>query len=510
MNDEPDIAVRLRDITKRFGALLANDKISLTVRRREVVALLGENGAGKTTLMNILFGRYVADEGTVEVFGRQLTPGSTSAAIAAGIGMVHQHFTLAANLTVLENVEAGTESWLRPSLARRRSRKRLSDLSARFGLVVDPDALVGALTIGERQRVEILKALYREAQVLVLDEPTAVLTPQEASSLFATLRRMASDGLAVIFISHKLDEVRANADRILVLRAGAIVAERTSAATTRDELAELMVGRRVARPARNSFPPGMPLLEAEGVSLHDGRRVLLEGATFTIREREILGLVGVSGNGQGAIADLATGLAVPTSGHFVVVGKPISHADPRQLIAAGVARVPDDRHALGVVGDMSVWKNAIIEQVGTRRFSRFGMIRRNAARTYAQEIIQRYDIRGATLERRARLLSGGNLQKLILGRNLAISPRLIIANQPTRGLDEGAVVQVHARLLDAKSRGAGILLITEDLDEGIALADRIMAIHRGRLSPAIPAESATARGLGLMMAGHWEETSRAI
>jgi simple sugar transport system ATP-binding protein len=254
----------------------------------------------------------------------------------------------------------------------------------------------------------------------------------------------------------------------------------------------------------------MPLLAAEGASLHDGHRRLLEGATFTIREREILGLVGVSGNGQGAIADLATGLAVPTSGRFVVLGKPISRPDPRQLVAAGVARVPDDRHGLGVVGDMSVWKNAVIEQVGMRRFSRCGMIRRNAAMTYAQEIVQRYDIHGAALERRARLLSGGNLQKLILGRNLAIAPRLIIANQPTRGLDEGAIAQVHARLLEAKSGGAGILLITEDLDEVIALADRIIAIHRGRLSPAIPAESANARGLGLMIAGHWEEASHAI
>jgi general nucleoside transport system ATP-binding protein len=510
MRAEPDTAIKLEHITKRFGTLLANDNISLTLCRREVVALLGENGAGKTTLMNIVFGHYVADGGTVEVFGRQLTPGSTRAAIAAGVGMVHQHFTLAANLTVLENIETGTESLLRLNLARRRSRERLRDLAARFGLVVDPDALVGTLTIGERQRVEILKALYRNARVLVLDEPTAVLTPQEAALLFATLRRMADEGLSIIFISHKLDEVRNNADRILVLRAGVIVAERTLATASRDELAELMVGRRVTRPRRDQLQPGTPLLEAEDLSLHDGRRLLLDRASFTVREREILGLVGVSGNGQGAIADLTTGLAVPTSGRLVVLGKPVSGRDPRWLVAAGVARVPDDRHALGVVGDMSVWKNAIIERVGMRRFSRYGMIRRNAARAFAQELVKRYDIRGAALERRARLLSGGNLQKLILGRNLAAAPRLIIANQPTRGLDEGAVAQVHAQLLEAKRGGTGILLITEDLDEVIALADRIMAIHRGRLSPPIPTEIADARGLGLMMAGHWEEAGDAI
>ena len=510
MKVDPNIAIKLQHITKRFGTLLANNDISLTVRRREIVALLGENGAGKTTLMNIVFGHYIADHGTVEVFGRQLTPGSTRAAIDAGVGMVHQHFSLAANLTVLENIEAGTESLLRPRMARRRSRQRLRGLSARFGLAVDPDALVGTLTIGERQRVEILKALYREAQVLVLDEPTAVLTPQEASSLFATLRRMRAEGLAVIFISHKLDEVRANADRILVLRAGAIVAERMPIAATRDELAELMVGHRVVRPRRDFLPPGMPLLEAHGMSLHDGQRLLLDRATFTVREREILGLVGVSGNGQGALADLVTGLVVPTFGQLVVLGKPILRDDPRWLVAAGVARVPDDRHALGVVGDMSVWKNAIIERVGTSRFSRCGFIRRNSAMMYAQELVKRYDIRGAALERRARLLSGGNLQKLILGRNLTPAPRLIIANQPTRGLDEGAVAQVHTQLLEAKRGGTGILLITEDLDEVTALADRIMAIHRGRLSPVISAEIADARGLGLMMAGHWDETSHAI
>jgi simple sugar transport system ATP-binding protein len=506
MTAEADIAIKLEHITKRFGTLLANDNISLTLRRREVIALLGENGAGKTTLMNILFGHYVADRGTVEVFGRHLPPGSPRAAIAAGVGMVHQHFTLAANLTVLENIETGTESLLRPSLARRRSRQRLRDLAVRFGLAVDPDALVGRLTIGERQRVEILKALYRNARILVLDEPTAVLTPQEAALLFATLRRMADDGLSIIFISHKLDEVRANADRILVLRAGAIVAERTPATTSRDELAELMVGHRVTRPRRDPLPPGNPLLEAEDMSLRDGRRVLLDGATFTVREREILGLVGVAGNGQGAIADLVTGLAIPTSGRLIILGKPTVRRDPRWLVAAGVARVPDDRHALGVVGDMSIWKNAIIERVSTPRFSRFGMIRRNAALAYAQQLVQRYDVRGAALERRARLLSGGNLQKLILGRNLAAAPRLIIANQLTRGLDEGAVAQVHAQLLEAKGGGAGILLITEDLDEVVALADRIMAIHGGKLSPTIPAEIANARGLGLMMAGHWDGT----
>jgi simple sugar transport system ATP-binding protein len=510
MTGDSQIVLRLDGITKRFGTLVANDAVSLSLRQGEMLALLGENGAGKTTLMNIIFGHYVADAGIVEVFGKRLAPGSPRAALEAGIGMVHQHFTLAPNLTVLENIETGTESLLRPALARRRARETLRALASRFGLAVDPDALVGNLAIGERQRVEILRVLYRKALILVLDEPTAVLTPQEAASLFAILRRMASDGLSIIFIGHKLDEVRGNADRILVLRAGALVGERLSAATSRDELAELMVGRRVFRLRRNPVAPGSPLVEVANVTLIAGRRRVLDGVAFVVREREILGVVGVSGNGQNALADLVSGLAVPSGGTLKILGRNVTRSDPGWLVAAGVARVPDDRLAAGIVGDMTVWQNAIIERIATPGFSRWGLIRRHAAIAYANELVERYDIRGGDLYRRARLLSGGNLQKLILGRNLAGAPRLVIANQPTRGLDEGAVAGIHARLLEARWNGAGILLITEDLDEVLELADRIVAIHRGRVSPAIPGESADARKLGLMMAGHWPEAAHAV
>ena len=511
MKAKSDIAISLRHITKRFGQLLANDDISLTVRRREIRALLGENGAGKTTLMNVTFGLIKSRYGQDRVFdGQEVKWTSPREALAAGVSMVHQHFSLIPNFTVLENLMLGLDEARGPFLDADGVRRRVGELLHEYGFEIDLDARLADLPVGMQQRVEIVRSLYRGANLLIFDEPTASLGAADIEPFFATLRRLRDRGATIIFISHKLDEVRANADRILVLRAGAIVAERLPVTVTRDELAELMVGRRVVRPRRDSLKPGMPLLEVQGASLHDGHRLLLDGATFTVREREILGLVGVSGNGQGALADLVTGLAVPTSGRLVVLGKPVLRSDPRWLVAAGVARVPDDRHALGVVGDMSVWKNAIIERVGSRRFSWYGVVRRGASRMYAEELVKRYDIRGAALDRRARLLSGGNLQKLILGRNLAAAPRLIIANQPTRGLDEGAVARVHTQLLEAKRGGTGILLITEDLDEVIALADRIMAIYRGRLSPAIPAEIADARGLGLMMAGHWDEASHAL
>jgi simple sugar transport system ATP-binding protein len=321
---------------------------------------------------------------------------------------------------------------------------------------------------------------------------------------------MASGGLSIIVISHKLDEIRDNAHRVLVLRSGRVVGERAPTATSREELAELMVGRRVSRPKRDPLPVGRPLIEAEAVSLDEGRRRILESVSFVVHEREILGLIGVSGNGQAAIADLVTGLAVPSAGRLSILGRPVTRHDPCGLVTAGVARLPEDRNALGVVGDMTVWQNAIIERVRTRRFSGASVIRRGAALAFARELVARYDIRSGTPYQRARLLSGGNLQKLILGRNLAGAPRLIIAHHPTRGLDEGAVAELHVRLLEARRRGAGILLIAEALDEVLALSDRIMAIHRGRLSPVIPAAAADAHELGLMMAGHWSEAARAL
>ncbi|WP_306119415.1 MULTISPECIES: ABC transporter ATP-binding protein [unclassified Roseitalea] len=501
--------LELDGITKRFGTLVANDAVSLSLAKGEILALLGENGAGKTTLMNILFGHYTADEGEVHVFGSTLPPGKPRAAIEAGVGMVHQHFTLAGNLTVLDNVVLGSEPLMRLQSQRARARARLAAIAERFGLPVDPDARIGDLSVGERQRVEILKALYRDASILILDEPTAVLARPEAERLFDTLRGMTRGGLSLIFISHKLHEVMAASDRVVVLRGGRNVAERRTADTDPDELAELMVGRRVTRPRRQQHATGAPVVIGTDITVREGGERRLDGVSFQVCEGEILGIVGVSGNGQAALGRLLSGLARPDAGRLTLNGEDMGALGPRALVRAGVGRIPEDRHAEGAVGELPVWENAVLERMGTAEFSSRGFVRRGAARRFAHTLIERFDIRGAAAETRTRLLSGGNMQKLILGRILSAGPRFILANQPTRGLDEGAIAAVHAELLAARAEGAAILLITEELEEAIGLADRMQAIVRGRLSAPVAAEQADSRRLGLMMAGMWERDDAA-
>ena len=496
--------LELAGITKRFGSTLANDGVSLHLDRGEIVALLGENGAGKTTLMSILFGHYTADAGEVRVEGRSLPPGRSRAAIAAGVGMVHQHFALARNLSVLDNVMTGTEPLWRLRSDRAAGRAKLTDLSRRFGLAVDPDARVSDLSVGECQRVEILKALYNDARILILDEPTAVLTAQEADRLFATLREMAAEGLSLIFISHKLHEVMSASDRVVVLRGGRVVAERRTAETSRGELAELMVGRAVERPERPPATPGAVLLEAQDLRAAGRGGAALRGVSFRVRAGETLGIIGVSGNGQTTLAGLVSGLLAPDGGSLLVRGQAVGRHDVPHAIAAGIGRIPEDRHGEGTIGDMTTWENAVLERIWSPRFSRRGLVRRRAARAATEAILRDYDVRGAQVDGRVRLLSGGNMQKLILGRVLEAEPDILVAAQPSRGLDEGAIAGVHRRLIEARARGAAVLLISEDLDEVIALADRIRAIVGGRLSPAIPAARADARLLGLMMAGDWD------
>ncbi|WP_011300113.1 ABC transporter ATP-binding protein [Cupriavidus necator] len=501
--------LRMAGIRKRFGASLANDDITLELARGEVPALLGENGAGKSTLVNILFGHYVADAGSVEIDGVALPPGNPRAALAAGIGMVHQHFTLADNLSVLDNILIGTEPLWRWRQGRRAARARVEELSRRFGLAVQPNARVGALSVGERQRVEIIKALYRGARVLILDEPTAVLTPQEADSLFATLAQLIADGMSVIFISHKLDEVLRVSHRVAVLRGGRLVATRNASATSRAELAELMVGRAVQMPARtrsDARDAAELLAELVQVSVPAlAGHVALHDVSLTLRSGEIVGIAGVAGNGQVTLAEVMSGMLAPASGTVTIAGHAMP-ADPQRWIAAGVARVPEDRHAQGAVGELAVWENAIAEQLGQPGFTRAGVIRRGASRRFARELVSRFDVRGGGIDAPTRTLSGGNMQKLILGRALSVAgdgrvPRVVVASQPTWGLDIGAVAYVHRQLLDAAEAGAAVLLISEDLDELMTLADRIAVMHRGRLTEARPAQAWTLATLGLAMAG---------
>lgn len=509
--DKP--VLRLCGITKRFGALMANDAVSLEVHRGEILALLGENGAGKSTLMSILFGHYRADEGYIEVFGERLPPGQPRAALGAGIGMVHQHFTLADNLSVLDNVMVGTEPLWALRSRRAAARARLLEVAERFGLAVDPEARVGDLSVGERQRVEIVKALFRGARILILDEPTAVLTPQESDQLFEVLASMVRKGLAIIFISHKLPEVMRVAHRVAVLRHGRLVAQARTADVDVELLTRWMVGHSIELPPRQPARQiGGPVCELRDVCVAADRngRGGLKHVNLSVRAGEIVAIAGVSGNGQATLADVLCGLRRPSSGEIILRGQPW-RAQPRWLVRRGVARIPEDRHGTGVVGDLSLWENAISEHLHHPRFTRMGWIRRTRALAFAQEVLKQFDVRGGALHHKARMLSGGNMQKLIIGRALSDpgsdrgvvceAKSLIIAHQPTWGLDVGAVHTIVQRLRAARDAGAAVVLISDDLDEVLALGDRIAVMHGGKLSEARPNEDWSRASIGLAMAG---------
>ncbi len=510
--------LRITQVSKRFGELLANDQISLQLAAGEVLALLGENGAGKSTLVSILFGHYVADSGSIEVDNKTLKPGDTRAALAAGVGMVHQHFSLAANLSVLDNVMIGQEPLTGWRSARAHFRQRLQAAADDYGLAVNPEALVRDLSIGERQRVEILKALLRGARYLILDEPTAVLTPGEVEQLFATLNRFVANGLAVIFISHKLTEVLAVSHRVMVLRAGRVVAELPTREANVDGLAQAMIGRSLtatqSAPAvdPNATPTvagagGKSALRVYQLSVNQAKRSLLNKVDFEVRRGEIFAIAGIAGNGQQALAEVLCGELPAGRGTIEVFGRPMA-ARPSAWIQAGVARIPEDRISLGVVGDASLAENAVLNHYLDKRYCRWPrlagflhLLDGARIKRHAERIVSQYDVRHAGFDRAIKNLSGGNIQKFILGRELADSPNLIIANQPTWGLDVGAVEYVHLQLRSARKRGAGIVLISEDLDEIFALADRIAVLYRGKLVAARPSAQWTFSQIGLAMAG---------
>ncbi|MBV8597244.1 MAG: ABC transporter ATP-binding protein [Actinobacteria bacterium] len=495
----------MRRIRKSFPGVVANDGVDFEAAAGEVHALLGENGAGKSTLSNILIGLYRPDEGEIYLHGERVEFTAPRDALDAGICMVHQHFRLVEPFTVAENVVLGdiSEDGKGFRLHTRTIERRVEEISARYGLHVDPRARIWQLSLGEQQRVEILKALYREARVLILDEPTAVLTPQEAEVLFATLRGMADEGRTVIFISHKLHEVKAVADRVTVLRGGRSVATVTTADATPRSLAALMVGHELGgEQAAALRTPGAPVLELAGVSA-DGDRGgrALHDASFTVHESEIVAVAGVAGNGQRELAEAIAGIRPLATGSVSVHGRTLAGGDPRAAIAAGIAYVPEDRLGTGVAPSLSIATNLALKSYRRPPVSHGPLLSLGAIRDRARHLIDRYAIAAPGPAAPARLLSGGNVQKVVLAREFSGDPRVVVAAAPTRGLDVGAIETVHAYLREAASRGVGVLLISEDLDEILELADRVLVMYEGRILGEFPADRANVEEIGLLMAG---------
>jgi simple sugar transport system ATP-binding protein len=489
-------------IVKAFPGVLANDHVDFDLRAGEIHALLGENGAGKSTLMNILAGLYRPDEGEIRRDGRPVTFGSPRDSIEAGLGMVHQHFTLVPSQTVTENILLGLK---RPRflLDARRSEAEVAALAEQFGLRVHPRAKVWQLSVGEQQRVEILKLLYRGASILILDEPTAVLAPQEAEDLFATLKTMTAAGRSVVFISHKLNEVVAIADRITVMRRGRVTAAGQSAeGVTKRDLARLMVGRDLfGLYEKTPFAPGDVLLSAVDVEAEGNRGLpALRGVSLEVRAGEIVGIAAVAGNGQTELAEVITGLR-PCIGTIRIGDEVVSNRPPRDAIRAGVAHVPEDRTGVGSAPNLSVSDNLIMKRFKEPPVSRGWLIDDGRTRTLAEKIKEEYKIAAPSVDTLARLLSGGNLQRLILAREIETHPSLMVAVQPTRGLDVGAIETVHRLLLERREHGAGILLISEDLDEILALADRVDVMYEGRIVGSFDAATADVHDIGLLMTG---------
>jgi simple sugar transport system ATP-binding protein len=496
-------ALELRGITKRFGPVVANDRVDFDLRPGEVHALLGENGAGKSTLMSILYGLYHPDEGEVFVDGEPVRVDSPSRAIELGIGMVHQHFMLVPVMSVTENIVLGGEPRRRGGLLDvREGARRVKELSERYGLAVDPDAVIEDVTVGAQQRVEILKTLYRDARILVLDEPTAVLTAQEAGELFEVLRALKEDGVAIVFISHKLGEVLEIADRVTVLRRGKKVDTVPTAGATEQSLARLMVGRDVLlRVEKARTSPGEPVLEVEDLEVRDDRDLeAVRGLTLEVRAGEIVALAGVDGNGQHELVEAIAGLRAAVSGSIRIAGKEVAGTGVRATSDAGVAHIPEDRHLRGLVLDFTLAENLALREYHKPPLSRRGMLNIGRINSRARELLNEYDVRGGRAGALASSLSGGNQQKVAVAREIASNPSLLIAHQPTRGLDVGAIEFVHKRLIAERDAGRGVLLVSLEFEEVRALADRILAIYEGEIVGQFPPD-VSEEELGFAMTG---------
>jgi simple sugar transport system ATP-binding protein len=498
-------AIELRHIEKRFGPTIANRDISMTIRKGAITGIIGENGAGKSTLMSILYGFYQADAGEILIGGKAIDIRTTHDAIAAGIGMVHQHFVLVDTFTVLENIMLGREGGRLLRRGKAAARRELLRLEAEYGLGIDPDAIVGDLPVGSQQRVEILKALYRGADILILDEPTGVLTPQETDQLFRILATLRAKGTTVILITHKLREVMAITDEVYVMRAGGMVAHRATAVTNSQELAELMVGRKVRlRLEKKPAEPGVVQLEAKGLSLRDERGVdCLSDIDLTLRAGEIVGIAGVSGNGQSELLEVLAGIRAPSAGGFTVRDRaisPVSVCDPAMMREIGVAHIPEDRHRLGLVTRFSAAESAMLGYQHEAGYRKGLLLDQRAIRSSCAKLMEAFDVRPRIADLRSANFSGGNQQKLIIARELARHPKVLLVGQPTRGVDIGAIEFIHSQLIAHRDAGCAILVVSVELDEVMSLADRILVMCGGRITGEVSAAEADERELGLMMA----------
>lgn len=496
--------LELRRITKRFPGVLANDHIDLTLEKGEIHALLGENGAGKTTLMNVLYGLYQPDEGEIFVKGKKLIVHSPTDAINAGIGMVHQHFMLIPVFTVTENVMLGDEMTKTAGvLDRAAAAQRVKQISQDFQLAVHPDAYISELPVGVQQRVEIIKLLYREADILILDEPTAVLTPQEADELFKIMRSLTEQGKSIIFITHKLREVLRAADRITVIRLGKVVGTTTPKKATENKLASMMVGRDVLlRVDKKAAKPGKIVLDVKDLKVTDDRKHLtVEGVSFDVHAGEIVGVAGVQGNGQTELVEALTGLRQPLSGKINLLGKDITDAFPREITELGVAHIPEDRQRDGLVLSFPVADNLVLNSYYHEPYTKGVVMQEKQINSSAKEIIRDFDVRTPSANTIVGSLSGGNQQKVIVARELSRPVKLVIASQPTRGLDVGSIEYIHRRMIEQRDEGVAVLLVSTELDEVMELSDRIAVMYRGRIVDVVQAKETNKETIGLMMAG---------
>ncbi|MFB6072570.1 MAG: ABC transporter ATP-binding protein [Halobacterium sp.] len=504
-----DAAVRLESITKRFPGVVANDEVDLTVERGSVHALLGENGAGKTTLMNVLYGLYQPTSGSIYVDGEERSFDSPRDAIDAGIGMIHQHFMLVDPMTIAENIALGNEprKWGGLAVDHEAARREVLALSDRYGFDVDPDQTVADASVGVQQRVEILKALYRGADILILDEPTAVLTPQEVEDLFGVIDELTDQGKTVIFITHKLGEAMHAADDVTVLRDGENVGTVSTDDTTQEELAELMVGREVILEVeKQPSTPGEEVLGVESLSVRDDRGVLaVDDVSFSVREGEVFGIAGVDGNGQAELVEAVTGLRDPEAGSVTFDGREVTDASRRSRIDDGMAYVPEDRQERGLVMEFDLVENAILGSQHAPPFAESGRIDWSESHDHARDVVDEYDVRPGNVDSDAESLSGGNQQKFIVGRELERDPRLVVATHPTRGVDIGSQEFIHDRLLDLRSDDRGVLLVSSKLDEVQGLSDRLAVMHGGDLMAVVDPDAVTEEQLGLLMAGEYPE-----